>query len=98
MDPNFFAPAMTQRLASVSMEASNIVDGVLLCLKTLAFRSFQIVHETSMVRDALGWRFGVSLSQVLAHQASTKSNKGQPEASSPRMWYLSMIKDQSLRV
>ena len=98
MDPNFFAPAMTQRLASVSMEASNIVGGALLCLKTLAFHSFQIVQETSMVRDALAWRFGVSLSQVLAHQASTESNKGQVFVSSPRMWYFSMTKDHSLLV
>ena len=96
MDPNFLAPEMTQRLALVSIEASNIVGGALLCLKTLAFRLFQKVHETSMARDALACRFGVAVSQVLAHQASTESNRGQPLVSRPRMWNLSMIKDQSL--
>ena len=52
-DPNFFAPAVTQRLASVEMVLSKIVGGALLNLNTLAFRSFQIDHETSMVREAL---------------------------------------------
>ena len=74
---------MTQRLASVCMEASKIVGGALLCLKTLAFRSFQTVHVTSMVRDALAWRFDMPLSQVLAHQASTESKRGQPLVSRP---------------
>ena len=46
-DPSFFAPAMTQRLASVEMEESKIGGGALLCLNTLALRSFQIVHEMS---------------------------------------------------
>ena len=89
---------MIQRLASVVMEASNAVGGALFCLNTLAFCSFQIVHETSMVRDALACLNGVALSQVLAHQASTVSNKGQVFVSSPRMWYLSMTKDHSLLV
>ena len=58
-DPSLFASAMTQRLASVEMEESKISGGALLCLNTLALRSFQIVHETSIVREALAWQFGI---------------------------------------
>lgn len=84
-DPNFLAPAVTQRLASVEMMLSKIVGGALLSLKTLAFRSFQIVHDTSMVREALACLFGVPASHVLAHQALTESIKCQEEVSSPKM-------------
>ena len=66
---------MTQRLASAEMEESKIGGGALLCLNTLALRSFEIVHETSIVREALAWRFGVPSAHVLAHHSSTESKK-----------------------
>ena len=74
-DPKFFAPALTQRLDSSITLFSKTCGGALLCLNTLALRSFQITHDTSMVIDALAFLSVVPTSHVLTHQLSTESIK-----------------------
>lgn len=55
IDPNFFAPAVIQRFASVMMMLSKIVDGALLLRKTLELLSFHKVHDTSMISEAMAF-------------------------------------------
>ena len=68
-DPSFFAPALIQRFDSSTMMLSKICGGVLFCLNTLALRSFQMTHDTSMVIDAFAFLSVVAAVHVLAHQA-----------------------------
>ena len=68
-DPSFFAPALIQRFASSSMMLSKICGGALFCLNTLALRSFQMTHDTSMVIDTFAFLSVVPVVHVLAHQA-----------------------------
>lgn len=54
-DPNFFALTEIQRFASSVIVFSKIGGGALLCQNTLAFLSFQTIHDTSMVSEALAF-------------------------------------------
>ena len=51
------------------MMLSKICGGALFCLNTLALRSFQMTHDTSMVIDAFAFLSVVPVVHVLAHQA-----------------------------
>ena len=56
MFPSFLAPAVTQSLASSKMLVRRTGGGALFRRNTRAFLSFQMVQETSMVREAIAWR------------------------------------------
>ena len=71
-DLKFFAPALTQRLDSSITLFSKTCGGALLCLNTLALRSFQITHETNMVIEAFAFRLVVPTALMLAHHDLTK--------------------------
>ena len=74
-DPNFFAPAVIQRFASSMMVLSRVGGGLLLCRNTLAFLSFQMTHDTSMVIEAFAFRLVVPTTLVLAHHVLTESKE-----------------------
>jgi hypothetical protein len=65
-----FAPAELQSFASLLMISRSIVGGAALLLKTLAFRSFQIVQLTSIVRKAMPLRMGEALQDIKVHHSS----------------------------
>ena len=67
--PKCFAPAVTQSVASLLMLERIMDVNVDLCLKTLAFRSHQIVQQVSMVRDAITFWLLVFFSDILIHQS-----------------------------
>ena len=71
MFPNFFAPAVIQRFAS-QMLFSKIGGGALLFRKTRAFRSFQIVHDASMVREAMAFLLGTPAPVLFVHHSLTE--------------------------
>ena len=68
-DPSFFALALIQKFASSSIMLRKICRGALLCLNTLALRSFQMTHDISMVIDAFAFLWVVPVVHVLTHQA-----------------------------
>jgi hypothetical protein len=71
---NFFAPAVTQRLASLLIRSSSMGGGAALLWNTLVFRSFQIVQHTSMVIKAIALRLGTLLDDIMVHQDLTDAN------------------------
>ena len=71
--PSFLALAVTQRLASSVTILRRIGGGALLCLKILAFHSFHIVEDTSMVREAIALLLGFVMSVLLSHQSKSDS-------------------------
>ena len=81
MLPNFFAPAVTQRMTSLLMLLSKTVGGILFCRKTRAFRSFQMVHPNSMAREAMAFRLGVLLLDLFTHHSFKESSRCQVDVS-----------------
>ena len=81
MDPNLFAPAVTQSFASLAMEASKIGGGAHLCRKTRAFLSFQTVHDTSIVIEAIAFLSGTPVPVKFSHQLLTEASKCHEEVS-----------------
>jgi hypothetical protein len=49
------------------MAANKMVVGAALLLNTLAFRSFQIVQDTSIVRDFMTLQFGFAAQVIAVH-------------------------------
>ena len=84
-DPKFFAPALTQRLDSSITLFSKTCGGALLCLNTLALRSFQITHETNMVIEAFAFRLAVPSALKLAHHSLMESYKCHADVSTSWM-------------
>ena len=72
MFPNFFAPAITQSLASLLMILKMTGAGVDLCWNTRAFLSFEMVQPTSMVRDAMAFLLGMLLPDMFLHQCESE--------------------------
>ena len=66
--------------------------------KTLAFLSFQIVQDTSMVREAMARRSGMLELVRLSHQERRESSRCQSVGSRCASPYLSMSIRQSLKV
>ena len=81
MFPNFFAPAVIQRFASQMMLFSKIGGGALLFRKTRAFRSFQIVHDTSIVREAMAFLLGTPAPVLFVHHSLTELSRCHIEVS-----------------
>jgi hypothetical protein len=73
------APSTTQILASLLIISRRIVGGVAVLLKILAFHHFQIVQLTSMVREAIAFRFGFTLHDIIVHQCSIEKSAGDVE-------------------
>lgn len=98
IDPNLFAPAMLQRFASVMMMLSKIIGGMHLWRNTLAFHSFHMVHDISMVSEAMPFLFVVTVPVLLAHQSFIEPSKYQKATPKSSSHSFSMAKPQSLKV
>jgi uncharacterized membrane protein len=64
----FFVPAATQSFTSLLMASSKMIVSVALLLKTLTFLSFQMTNVTSIVRDFMALRFGLSVQVIMFHR------------------------------
>jgi hypothetical protein len=70
----FYAHAVIQRFASFFMAARRIV-GEAFVLKSLVFRSFQIVQLTRMVREAKTFRFEIGTLNMPIHQSMSREGE-----------------------
>lgn len=94
MVPNFFAPAVTQRMALHLMLLGNNVGGMLFCQKTHVFLSFQMVQPRSIVREAMALRLGVLLLHQFTHHSFIESLRCQVDVSKFSRWSHSFTKFQ----
>ena len=94
--PSFLAPAVSHNFASSTIFWSRIGGGALLLRNTRAFLSFQIVQETSMVREAIARLLGFRMSVLLSHHCMRESSRCQLEVSMCTRSNLSMTDRQSL--
>lgn len=78
-DPSFLVPAKTHNFASSRMEVRSTEGGANFWRKTLAFRSFQMVQEMSMVREVIALQFGLRLSDRLSHHPMVESSRCESE-------------------
>jgi hypothetical protein len=67
------SPAAIQSLTSSLIVSSKTLVGAVLLLKTLAFRSFQIVQLTSIVIEAKVFRLGDALVDMFSHHISMEA-------------------------
>lgn len=98
MVPSFLAPTVTQRMASHLTLLSEIGGGVIFCRKPRAFLSFQMVHQVSIVRDAMAFLLGVLLLDWFTHHSFIEFSRCQVDVSRFSRMSRSLTKFQRRRV